>query len=123
MESTFLDFYEDLLVDVVNDYTGFGNTLGDVTDVQESLGWAAEGVVSTAPGLIAFARGLFSGDRDMIPKCPNLTKSVPNVDVVSLDCGHNIQKKKPQETNQALLRWLEQQATAFKHRGTRHHHF
>lgn len=62
MESTFLDCYEDALVDVVNGYTGFGDTLSDVTNLHESLGWAAGGLVSTAPDLIAFARGLFSGE-------------------------------------------------------------
>jgi len=62
MESTFLDCYEDVLVDVVNGYTGFGDTLSDVTDLHESLGWAAGGLVSTAPDLITFARGLFSGE-------------------------------------------------------------
>jgi pimeloyl-ACP methyl ester carboxylesterase len=49
------------------------------------------------------------GDRDMIPKSPNLTAFVPNVEVVSLDCGHWIQQEKPQETINAILRWLEQQ--------------
>jgi pimeloyl-ACP methyl ester carboxylesterase len=48
------------------------------------------------------------GDRDAIPKSGNLTKFVPNVDVVSLDCGHWIQQEKPEETNQAILEWLEQ---------------
>jgi D-alanyl-D-alanine carboxypeptidase len=62
MESTFLDCYEDPVVDVVNGYTGFGETLSDVTDLHESLGWAAGGLVSTAPDLVTFARGLFSGE-------------------------------------------------------------
>lgn len=60
MESTFLDCYEDPVVDVVNGYIGFGDTLSDVTDLHESLGWAAGGLVSTAPDLVTFARGLFS---------------------------------------------------------------
>ena len=51
------------------------------------------------------------GDKDVIPKSPNLTTFVPNVDVVSLDCDHNIQQEKPQETNQVILHWLEHQAT------------
>ena len=51
------------------------------------------------------------GDRDVIPKSANLIEFVPNVEVVSLDCGHWIQQEKPQETNQAILRWLEQQAS------------
>ena len=49
------------------------------------------------------------GDRDLIPKSENLTEFVPNVEGVSLDCGHWIQQEKPDETNQAILKWLEQQ--------------
>ena len=49
------------------------------------------------------------GERDTIPKSENLKNIVPNLDVVSLDCGHCIQQEKPQETNQAILNWLEQQ--------------
>jgi len=50
------------------------------------------------------------GDRDAIPKSANLKALVPRVDVVSLDCGHWIQQEKPEETNQAILKWLKQQA-------------
>lgn len=49
------------------------------------------------------------GDRDVIPKFERLTEFVPNVTVVNLDCGHWIQQEKPEETNQAILKWLEQQ--------------
>ncbi len=49
------------------------------------------------------------GDRDVIPKSENLTEFVPNVEVVNLDCGHWIQQEKPEETNQAILKWLEQE--------------
>ncbi|MBX2871534.1 MAG: alpha/beta hydrolase [Saprospiraceae bacterium] len=49
------------------------------------------------------------GDRDMIPKFEGLSKVVPKVEVVSLDCGHWIQQELPEETNQAILAWLEQQ--------------
>ncbi len=48
------------------------------------------------------------GEQDTIPKSANLKDFVPNVDVVSLDCGHWIQQEKPEETNQAILKWLEQ---------------
>ncbi|WP_338793962.1 alpha/beta hydrolase [Bernardetia sp. MNP-M8] len=48
------------------------------------------------------------GNRDMIPKFERLAEFVPNVDVVSLDCGHWIQQELPEETNQAILKWLEQ---------------
>lgn len=49
------------------------------------------------------------GEQDMIPKSENLKNCVPNLDVVSLDCGHWIQQEKPEETTQAILNWLEQQ--------------
>lgn len=50
------------------------------------------------------------GDRDVIPKFDRLGEYVPNVDVISFDCGHNIQQEKPEETTQAILKWLKQQA-------------
>ncbi|UWQ99986.1 alpha/beta hydrolase [Rhodobacteraceae bacterium S2214] len=56
--------------------------------------------IITLPALMIY------GDRDMIPKSPSLTKFVPNVDVISLDCGHWIQQEMPDETNQAILAWL-----------------
>lgn len=46
------------------------------------------------------------GERDVIPKSERLAEFVPNVDVVSLDCGHWIQEEKPEETNRAILQWL-----------------
>ena len=61
MQSTFLDCYEDPLIDVVHGYTGFGDSMADVTELHESVGWAAGGLVSTAQDLTAFARGVFNG--------------------------------------------------------------
>jgi pimeloyl-ACP methyl ester carboxylesterase len=49
------------------------------------------------------------GEQDMIPKSENLTDFVPNVEVVSIDCGHCIQQEKPEETTQVILDWLSQQ--------------
>ncbi|MBB6325785.1 pimeloyl-ACP methyl ester carboxylesterase [Algoriphagus iocasae] len=46
------------------------------------------------------------GDKDMIPKFENLTDFVPNADVFCIDCGHCIQQEKPEETNMAILKWL-----------------
>ncbi len=46
------------------------------------------------------------GDRDPVAKSPTLTQNVPNVDIVSLDCGHWIQQEKPEETNRIILDWL-----------------
>lgn len=49
------------------------------------------------------------GERDTIPKSETLKNIVPNLEVVSLDCGHWIQQEKPEETAQAILKWLKQQ--------------
>ncbi|MEV4891996.1 alpha/beta hydrolase [Nonomuraea sp. NPDC055795] len=48
------------------------------------------------------------GERDLVSKSERLADFVPNVEVVSLDCGHWIQQEKPEETNQAILEWLGQ---------------
>ena len=61
MESTFLDCYEEPVIDVVHGYTGFGDDMSDVTELHESVGWSAGGLVSTASDLVTFARGLFGG--------------------------------------------------------------
>lgn len=49
------------------------------------------------------------GERDAVQKSPFLADFVPNVDVVELDCGHWIQQEMPEETNRAILGWLERQ--------------
>lgn len=46
------------------------------------------------------------GTNDMIPPSENLADFVPNVEVISLECGHWIQQEKPEETTQAVLNWL-----------------
>jgi D-alanyl-D-alanine carboxypeptidase len=61
MTATFLDCYEAPLVDVVHGYTGSGDDLSDLTELHESVGWSAGGLVSTPSDLTAFARGLFGG--------------------------------------------------------------
>ena len=61
MTATFLDCYEAPLVDVVHGYTGSGDDLSDLTELHESIGWSAGGLVSTPSDLTAFARGLFGG--------------------------------------------------------------
>ncbi|UII24369.1 alpha/beta hydrolase [Fulvivirga ligni] len=47
------------------------------------------------------------GKYDVIPKFEGLSAFVPNVEDVSLDCGHWIQQEKPEETNQVILDWLK----------------
>lgn len=49
------------------------------------------------------------GNHDVIPKFEGLSAFVPNVEEVSFDCGHWIQQEKPEETNKAILKWLERQ--------------
>jgi pimeloyl-ACP methyl ester carboxylesterase len=49
------------------------------------------------------------GERDAIAQSPNLTEFVPDVEVVSLDCGHWIQQELPEETNEVILGWLARQ--------------
>ncbi len=51
---------------------------------------------------------MIHGDQDMIVKLENLTEFVPNAEVINLDCGHWIQQERPEETNQAILKWLSQ---------------
>jgi pimeloyl-ACP methyl ester carboxylesterase len=48
------------------------------------------------------------GDRDVVARSERLAEFVPDVEVVSLDCGHWIQQEKPEETNRAILKWLDQ---------------
>ncbi|MFD0199926.1 MULTISPECIES: alpha/beta fold hydrolase [Saccharothrix] len=52
------------------------------------------------------------GERDVVRKSENLSAFVPEVEVVTLDCGHWIQQEKPEETNRAILTWLEKQGAA-----------
>ncbi|KQR17170.1 alpha/beta fold hydrolase [Cellulomonas sp. Leaf334] len=52
------------------------------------------------------------GDRDPVMRSENLSECVPNVEVVSLDCGHWIQEEKPDEVNRLILTWLGQQDAA-----------
>ncbi|EMI52697.1 alpha/beta fold hydrolase [Rhodopirellula sallentina] len=52
---------------------------------------------------------MIHGERDLIPPSDTLDQFVPNVDVVTLDCGHWIQQELPEETNATILAWLKQQ--------------
>ena len=51
------------------------------------------------------------GNQDVIPKFEGLSAFVPKVEEASLDCGHWIQQELPEETNQVILKWLEEQYT------------
>jgi pimeloyl-ACP methyl ester carboxylesterase len=52
------------------------------------------------------------GDRDLVARNERIAEFVPNVEVINLDCGHWISQELPDETNQAILKWLEQQSAA-----------
>ena len=47
MISTFLDCYEEPLITVVHGYTSSGDAMADVTELHESVGWSAGGLVSS----------------------------------------------------------------------------
>ena len=49
------------------------------------------------------------GDRDLVARAERLAEFVPQVEVITLDCGHWIQQELPDETNRAIRTWLEQQ--------------
>lgn len=51
------------------------------------------------------------GERDPVAAAPRLEHFVPNVDVVSLDCGHWIQEELPDQTNRTILEWLSRDRT------------
>lgn len=90
MTSTFLDCYEDPLMDVVDGYMKFGETLTNVTDLHESIGWSAGGLVSTASDLVIFARGLFGGA--LLEKPESLNAMTTPVSGASYGLGIAIQE-------------------------------
>ena len=47
------------------------------------------------------------GSRDLVPQNERIAEFVPNVDVVELDCSHWIADELPDETNEAILHWLD----------------
>lgn len=46
------------------------------------------------------------GEDDVIPKLDIIREFVPNIDEVTLACGHWIQQEKPEETTNTILDWL-----------------
>jgi pimeloyl-ACP methyl ester carboxylesterase len=65
-------------------------------------------LLANANPIIKQAVLMIYGEQDMIPKFEGLSQFVPNVEEVSIDCGHWIQQEKPKETNQVILEWLKQ---------------
>ena len=46
------------------------------------------------------------GERDTVARAPDLERFVPEVDIVTFDCGHWIHLEMPEQTNQLILDWL-----------------
>jgi pimeloyl-ACP methyl ester carboxylesterase len=51
--------------------------------------------------------GMINGRYDIVPKAGDLSEYVPNLETVTLECGHWIQQEKPHEVNAFLLDWLK----------------
>ena len=66
-------------------------------------------LLSDVDPLIVQPALMIYGDRDLVARNDQMAEFVPNVEVVALDCGHWISQEKPEETNQAILNWLQQQ--------------
>ena len=66
-------------------------------------------LLAQADPIIQQSALMIYGNQDVIPRFEGLSAFVPNVEEVSLDCGHWIQQEEPDETNKIILRWLAQQ--------------
>lgn len=64
-------------------------------------------LLADADPIIEHPTLMIYGARDAIPPSERLTMFVPNAEVITLDTGHWIQEEKPEETNRAILEWLE----------------
>ena len=51
--------------------------------------------------------GMIYGKYDIVPKGGDLSEYVPNLETITLECGHWIQQEKPDEVNAFLLDWLK----------------
>jgi pimeloyl-ACP methyl ester carboxylesterase len=51
--------------------------------------------------------GMIYGKHDIVPKAGDLSEYVPNLEIITLECGHWIQQEKPDEVNAFLLDWLK----------------
>jgi pimeloyl-ACP methyl ester carboxylesterase len=52
------------------------------------------------------------GEYDIVPKGGDIPEYVPNLESITLECGHWIQQEKPDEANEFLLHWLQRNAPA-----------
>jgi pimeloyl-ACP methyl ester carboxylesterase len=87
--------------------TGFSGSINWYRNMDRN--WA---LLADVNPIIKHPALMIYGEQDMIPKSENLADFVPNLDVVSLACGHWIQQEMPDETNSAILDWLAAQSAA-----------
>jgi pimeloyl-ACP methyl ester carboxylesterase len=52
------------------------------------------------------------GRYDIVPKAGDQSAYLPNVETITLECGHWIQQEKPDEVNAFLIDWLKRNAPA-----------
>ena len=63
-------------------------------------------LLSDADPVIPHPTLMIYGAHDPVPPSPRLAQVVPNLDVVTLDCGHWIPEEMPEDTNRTILAWL-----------------
>jgi pimeloyl-ACP methyl ester carboxylesterase len=49
------------------------------------------------------------GEHDMVPKL-DMSASISDLEIHTLNCGHWIQQEEPEQTNRILLDWLQRKA-------------
>ncbi len=62
------------------------------------------------PQRIDLPCGMIYGQYDVVPKPGDLSQYVPNLETITLECGHWIQQEKPDEVNAFLTDWLKRNA-------------
>ncbi|MEL6985704.1 MAG: alpha/beta hydrolase [Actinomycetota bacterium] len=89
------------------EHSGFTGTINWYRNVDRNWHLLADVEPTiTQPALMIY------GTRDLVARNERLAEFVPNVDVVELDCGHWIADELPEETNHAILTWLNKQGAA-----------
>lgn len=69
--------------------------------------WQASAVLSRQ---IDVPCGMIYGQYDIVPRSADFSKYVPDLEIITLSCGHWIQQEKPEEVNTFLLDWLKRNA-------------
>lgn len=62
------------------------------------------------PQRIEVPCAMIFGAYDIVPKGGDVSNYVPNLETITLECGHWIQQEKPEEVNAFLLDWLKRNA-------------